>query len=103
MQGGHDNKLGTNDGENSTGTSSSSSGSIRIKVRDEVGMEVLFKVKLNTQMRKIKEKYCEKSTKSPSTVRFLFDGETVNDETTPKEVKLVDLFKGRVSAARILN
>ncbi|XP_071802865.1 small ubiquitin-related modifier-like [Asterias amurensis] len=86
-QGGHDNKLGTNDGENSKGTSSTSE-SIRIKVRDELGMEVIFKVKLNTAMRKIKEKYCEKSTKPPSTVRFLFDGETVNDDTTPKELEM---------------
>ncbi|XP_038044826.1 small ubiquitin-related modifier-like [Patiria miniata] len=84
---GQDNKPGT-DCENAKGAGSSTSESIKIKVRDEAGMEVLFRVKMNTQMRKIKEKYCEKAEKNITHIRFLFDGETINDDTTPKELDM---------------
>ncbi|XP_022096752.1 small ubiquitin-related modifier 1-B-like [Acanthaster planci] len=85
---GQENKPGTNEGENAKGATSTGTDSIKIKVRDEMGTEVLFKVKMSTQMRKIKEKYCEKASKNVSNIRFLFDGETISDDTTPKELQM---------------
>ncbi|XP_064648289.1 small ubiquitin-related modifier-like [Lineus longissimus] len=46
--------------------------------------EVLFRVKLNTAMRKVMKSYSERSGVPESNLRFLFDGRRILEDQTPK-------------------
>ena len=65
---------------------------IHIKVTSSVYEELIFKVKKTTLFEKIKEKYCERFGINKSDVRFLFDGDNIKDNQTPKDIGLEDGF-----------
>lgn len=46
--------------------------------------EVHFRVKMSTQMSKLKKSYADRLGVAPSALRFLFDGRRINDDDTPK-------------------
>jgi len=48
--------------------------------------EMFFKIKKTTQLKKLMEAYAEKQGKSLASLRFLFDGERVNNTDTPEKV-----------------
>ena len=50
------------------------------------GSEVYFKIKKQTSLKKLTEAYCQRQGIDPSSVRFLYDGERIGDDQTPKEV-----------------
>jgi hypothetical protein len=50
---------------------------------------VHFKIKRTTQLRKLMDAYCERQGKQPGTVRFMFEGERLNENQTPAEVRTV--------------
>lgn len=58
---------------------------LNIKVTDNHN-EVFFKIKRTTQLKKLMDAFCERQGKSPSTVRFLFDGTRVRPEDSPDSV-----------------
>lgn len=58
---------------------------LNIKVTDN-NNEVFFKIKRNTQLKKLMLAFCERQGKQMSTVRFLFDGTRVRPEDTPQTV-----------------
>ena len=49
-----------------------------------------FKVKYTTNMGKLKKSYSERQGVPVSTLRFLFDGNRINDEDTPKSLDMED-------------
>ena len=61
---------------------------LNIKVTDN-NNEVFFKIKRTTQLKKLMDAFCERQGKSPSTVRFLFDGERVQSNDTPDTVSFL--------------
>ena len=65
---------------------------IHIKVTSSVYEELIFKVKKTTLFEKIKEKYCERFGINKTDVRFLFDGDNIKDNQTPKDIGLEDGF-----------
>ena len=65
---------------------------IHIKVTSSVYEELIFKVKKTTLFEKIKDKYCERFGITKSDVRFLFDGDNIKDNQTPKEIGIEDGF-----------
>jgi len=58
---------------------------LNIKVTDN-NNEVFFKIKRTTQLKKLMDAFCERQGKSPSSVRFLFDGTRVNPTDNPESV-----------------
>ncbi len=63
---------------------------LNIKVTDN-NNEVFFKIKRTTKLEKLMVAFCERQGKSPSSVRFLFDGQRVQPNDTPDSVGLVGL------------
>jgi hypothetical protein len=61
---------------------------IDIKVRDNQGGEMTFKVKLETKLGKLMNVYCDKNGKNPQQVRFLYDGVRITADNTPGSVRL---------------
>ena len=53
--------------------------------------EIHFKVKMTTQMGKLKKSYSERVGAPITSLRFLFDGKRISDEETPKSMKMVGL------------
>ena len=52
--------------------------------------EVAFKIKRTTQLKKLKQAYCDNQGIHLVSVRFLFDGYLISDEKTPKELEMVE-------------
>ena len=48
---------------------------------------VHFKIKRNTQLKKLMQAYCDRQGFQMSTIRFMFDGTPIGAETTPSEVR----------------
>ena len=61
---------------------------LNIKVTDG-NSEVFFKIKRTTQLKKLMDAFCERSGKSPQSVRFLFDGARVTGTDSPDSVSSV--------------
>ena len=64
---------------------------IKLKVVGQDSNEIHFRVKMTTQMGKLKKSYSERVGVPVSSLRFLFDGRRINDDETPKQVS--DDFK----------
>lgn len=68
----------------------SSSEYIKLKVVGQDGNEIHFRVKMTTQMGKLKKSYSERVAVSVNSLRFLFDGKRINDDETPKQLEMVN-------------
>ena len=60
---------------------------IKLKVVGQDSNEIHFRVKMTTQMGKLKKSYSERVGVPVSSLRFLFDGRRINDDETPKQVR----------------
>jgi len=63
---------------------------ISLKVKDQTGTEVQFRVKKGTKMEKIFSAYATRKGISKDQIRFQLDGERVGPEQTPKMLELED-------------
>lgn len=63
---------------------------ISLKVAAQDGTEVFFRLNSNTPMKKLINAYCTRQSINPDAIRFLFDGERILAEKTPKELGLED-------------
>merc|ERR1719210_2892675 len=61
---------------------------LNLKVIGQDGEIVQFKIKRSTPFRKLINAYCDRSRLSASTVRFMFDGNRINDTDTPKSMDM---------------
>lgn len=52
--------------------------------------EVHFKIKKTTQLRKLKQAFCDRQGVALNSLRFLFDGQRINDDQTPKDLEMED-------------
>lgn len=59
---------------------------IQVKVRSPDGAEVFFKIKRKTKLEKLMEVYCNRLGQSMNSLRFLFEGQRIADNHTPKEL-----------------
>ncbi|KAL9130606.1 MAG: hypothetical protein Q9217_001266 [Psora testacea] len=62
---------------------------LNIKVTDN-NNEVFFKIKRTTALSKLMNAFCERQGKTPSSVRFLFDGSRVNPTDSPDSLDMAD-------------
>ncbi|XP_006881726.1 PREDICTED: small ubiquitin-related modifier 1-like [Elephantulus edwardii] len=58
---------------------------IRLKVTGQGSSEIHFKVKMKTHLKKLKESYCQRQG-VPVNRGFLFEGQKIADNHTPKEL-----------------
>jgi small ubiquitin-related modifier len=63
---------------------------ITIRVKDQTGEETMFKIKKSTKMSKVFSAYAQRKGVEASSIRFLLDGERINDTDTPKMLELED-------------
>ncbi len=63
---------------------------ITVKVRDQTGDEMQFRVKKTTKMSKIFDAYAQRRGIAAASLRFLLDGERIQPEQTPKMLELDD-------------
>jgi len=63
---------------------------INIKVLASSGEEVFFKIKRNTKLSKLQGAYANKVGKDINTIRFLYDGQRINDDDTPNSLDMDD-------------
>ncbi|XP_017373826.2 small ubiquitin-related modifier 1-like [Cebus imitator] len=49
--------------------------------------EIHFKVKMTTHLKKLKESYCQRQGVPMNSLRFLFEGQRIADNHTPKETE----------------
>ena len=61
---------------------------IKLKVVDQDSNEIHFRVKMTTQMGKLKKSYSERVGAPIASLRFLFDGKRINDDETPKSLEM---------------
>ncbi|XP_075237142.1 small ubiquitin-related modifier-like [Lycorma delicatula] len=71
-----------------SGPSDSSTEYIKLKVVGNDSNEIHFRVKMTTQMGKLKKSYSERVGVPAMSLRFLFDGRRINDEDTPKQLEM---------------
>ena len=61
---------------------------ITLRVRDQAGDEMFFKVKKETRFQKIIEAYAQRKGIGHASLRFMLDGERVQPDSTPKMLEL---------------
>uniref|UniRef100_A0AAY5KQ09 Small ubiquitin-related modifier n=1 Tax=Esox lucius TaxID=8010 RepID=A0AAY5KQ09_ESOLU len=52
--------------------------------------EIHFKVKMTTHLKKLKESYSQRQGVPMNSLRFLFEGQRISDNQTPKELGMED-------------
>mmetsp|Transcript_118886 Transcript_118886/g.167028 ORF Transcript_118886/g.167028 Transcript_118886/m.167028 type:complete len:87 (-) Transcript_118886:124-384(-) len=63
---------------------------IQLKVKDQQGSEVQFKIKKTTPLRKLMDAYCSRLGLQASQVRFMVDGERIAADDTAEKLGLED-------------
>jgi len=63
---------------------------ITIRVKDQTGEETMFKIKKSTKMSKVFSAYAQRKGVEEKSLRFLLDGERINETDTPKMLELED-------------
>ncbi|KIY64280.1 ubiquitin-like protein [Cylindrobasidium torrendii FP15055 ss-10] len=61
---------------------------ISIKVATQTGEEVFFKIKRSTKLSKLQGAYAAKIGKDVGSIRFLYDGERINEDDTPSSLDM---------------
>ncbi|KAL5330738.1 hypothetical protein ACEPPN_000259 [Leptodophora sp. 'Broadleaf-Isolate-01'] len=63
---------------------------INIKVMDQSSQEIFFKIKRSTQLKKVMNAYCQRQGLDMKAVRFLFDGDRLQEDETPASKEMED-------------
>ncbi|PWA91692.1 hypothetical protein CTI12_AA088830 [Artemisia annua] len=61
---------------------------INLKVKGQDGNEVFFRIKRNTQLKKLMNAYCDRQSVELNSIAFLFDGRRLRGEQTPDELEM---------------
>ncbi|KAG7441699.1 ubiquitin-like protein [Guyanagaster necrorhizus] len=63
---------------------------INVKVVTSSGEEVFFKIKRSTKLSKLQGAYASKVGKDVATIRFLYDGNRIQEDDTPESLEMED-------------
>ncbi|CAM8959255.1 hypothetical protein QQ045_003406 [Rhodiola kirilowii] len=61
---------------------------INLKVKGQDGNEVFFRIKRNTQLKKLMGAYCDRQSVELNSIAFLFDGRRLRGDQTPDELEM---------------
>jgi len=67
-----------------------SDGTINVKVLSSTGDEIFFKIKRSTKLVKLQGAYAGKVGKDIGSIRFLYDGNRINESDTPDTLGMED-------------
>jgi small ubiquitin-related modifier len=81
---------GPADEEGGDGDAPKADAPITLKVRDQAGEVMFFKVKKSTEMRKIFDAYAQRLGVNARNLKFTLDGERLKETDTPKMLELTD-------------
>ncbi|KAJ3190043.1 Small ubiquitin- modifier 1 [Gaertneriomyces sp. JEL0708] len=74
---------------------------INLKVVNQDGSEIAFKIKRSTPMQRLMDAYVAKTGQDKNSVRFLFDGQRINGHETPEELDMEDNDQIQVSVQQL--
>lgn len=74
---------------------------INLKIQDQDGSELEFKVKKNITFRKILKTYAENVHKNPNELRLIFNGKVLNLDETPDFRNMEDGDELEVAASQV--
>jgi len=63
---------------------------LNLRVQNQDGSEVVFKIKKHTSLKKLMDAYCSRQGQDANSVRFLFNGNRLQPDQTPKELDMED-------------
>ena len=63
---------------------------ITLKVRSQEGNELVFKIKKNTELKKLMDNYCSRLGITATSWRFIYDGERIKPNNTAEELQMED-------------
>ncbi|KAL0948519.1 hypothetical protein HGRIS_011079 [Hohenbuehelia grisea] len=63
---------------------------INVKVATSAGEEVFFKIKRSTKLSKLQGAYANKVGKDVNSIRFLYDGDRIQEDDTPASLSMED-------------
>eukprot|EP01032_Pedospumella_encystans_P009657 gene9657-11349_t len=63
---------------------------VTLRVKEQTGEEMFFKVKGTTKMQKVFDSYAQRRGVQPNAIRFMLDGQRIRSEDTPKMLELQD-------------
>jgi small ubiquitin-related modifier len=63
---------------------------VTLTIRDQNGHTKKFRIKTTVKVGRVIDEYCSRTSVVRDQVRFLFDGERLNSEMTPKELNMDD-------------
>ena len=63
---------------------------VKLSIMGQGFNEIQFRLKTTTRMGKLKKKYCERVGEPVGSLKFLFDGQRINDDVTPKALAIRD-------------
>ena len=63
---------------------------LNIKVKDQMGSAICFKMKRSIKLKKLMQNYCARNGYPQNSVRFLYEGEEIRETDTPEGLKMED-------------
>ncbi|XP_059635242.1 small ubiquitin-related modifier 1-like [Cornus florida] len=63
---------------------------INVKVNGQDGIQVFFKIKRRTKLKKLMDAYCDRQSVDFETTVFLFEGRRVGEKQTPDQLQMED-------------
>ncbi|KAJ3675722.1 hypothetical protein LUZ60_004764 [Juncus effusus] len=63
---------------------------INLKVKNQNGMEVHFKIKKSTPLKKLMKAYCQRESLELNSIAFLFDGRRLRGDQSPEQLEMED-------------
>ena len=63
---------------------------LNIKVKDQRGTAICFKMKRTIKLKKLMQTYCARNGYPQNSVRFLYEGEEIRETDTPEGLKMED-------------
>lgn len=78
-------------GDGSVGASQDDKGEemLNLKVTDNQ-TDISFKVKMKTPLKRVIDAFCKRAGKDKNSLRFLFDGERIQEQDTPASMGMED-------------
>ena len=61
---------------------------ITLRVCSSDGVEIYFKIRRKTALKKLIGAYCTRLSKDPATVRFMYNGERLSGDATPDSLEM---------------
>ncbi|KAI6656978.1 Small ubiquitin-related modifier 3 [Oopsacas minuta] len=69
---------------------SSEDSHLNLKVMAQDGSVVQFKIKRRTPLKKLMTAYCDRMGKQLNSLRFVFDGNRINEDDNPSTLEMTD-------------